>query len=213
MKSNVIILDLDDTLIATHYRQYNCINDYLISVGKKFIDYDAYLSLRRSGNLSNTSLLKTMYPDLDWVSYTAFYLKNIEAEKYLELDTLLVDKQYLADLVKKEIKLVLLSLRSDHTNSLKQLQHLGLAAFFSETYFVHHNSDTNPKINKLDKLKTDNSNIIAFCGDSIADYEAAQLLNINFVQVKTALYDLHDFEHATKYNNINQYFINILSTL
>jgi phosphoglycolate phosphatase-like HAD superfamily hydrolase len=211
MKNKVLIVDLDDTLIATHYRQYNCINDYLKSVGNKFISYTAYFDLRSANNLSNKNLLKPMYPDMDWMQYDAFYAENIEAEKYLALDTLIVEKKYLTDFVKNGIKLILLSLRTNHINSVKQLQHLGLDTFFSEIYFVHHNTLINPKISKLDDLKRENSNIIAFCGDSIADYEAAQLLTINFVQVRTALYNLPDFEHAAHYNTINQYLINILS--
>ncbi len=209
MKDNAIILDLDDTLISTHERQYRCIHDYLISAGKKFIDLDSYIDQRRNKTFSNTDLLKNLYPDLELIGFRKFYLANIEAEKYLLFDKLIVEKKYLTEITKKKIKLVLLSLRSDHRNAEIQLHKLGIGTFFSELYFEFHDLNTNPKIARLSQLNAAN-HIISFCGDSQSDYEAAQLLNINFVQVKTSLYHLPDFEQAKQYININQYFLSIL---
>lgn len=209
MKDNTIILDLDDTLISTHERQYRCIHDYLISTGIKFIDLVSYINLRRSKSLSNTDLLNSLYPDLELTGLREFYLANIEDEKYLLFDKLIVEKKHLAEITKKKIKLVLLSLRSDHRNAEIQLHKMGIGSFFSELHFEFHDFNKNPKVARLSQLNTDN-HIISFCGDSLSDYEAARFLNINFVQVKTSLYQLPDFEKAKQYININQYFLSIL---
>lgn len=209
MKDKAIILDLDDTLVSTHYRQYCCINDFLTTNGKNFIAFDDYLQQRRLNNLSNTNLIKTLKIDLDWESFGIYYLQNIEAEKYLALDELIVEKGLLSLASEMNFKLVLLSLRSNSVNSEKQLQNLGIAEFFDRIIFEKHDGILNPKMYQLKQLSSQFS-IVAFCGDSIADYEAAKQLNINFVQVKTALYQLPNFEMAIQVDNINEYFSSIL---
>ena len=90
MKDKVIILDLDDTLISTHYRQYCCIHDYLVHEGKQFISFEAYFEMRRADNLSNTNLLTTLHIELDWEAFRTYYLHNVEAENYLALNVLIV---------------------------------------------------------------------------------------------------------------------------
>ncbi len=209
MKDKAIILDLDDTLLSTHYRQYCCIHDYLVNEGKQFISFEDYFEMRRAGNLSNTNLLTTLHIELDWEAFRSYYLANIEADNYLALDELIVEKHYLAAIAEKDLKLVLLSLRANEANSLKQIHNFGIDVFFDRIYFEKHDHDTNPKLNRLQQLNTE-FDIVAFCGDSASDYEAAQQLNINFVQVKTSLYRLPDFEQARQFDNINQYFSTIL---
>lgn len=204
MKNNAIILDLDDTLISTHFRQYSCINDYLSDAGIHFISFDAYLELRRQNRFSNTQLLKSLQIEPGGENFATYYLKNIESERYLALDNLIVEKQLLADTLQKNFKLILLSLRSNHHNSLRQLQNLEIDGFFSEIFFEYHNLEINSKLSRLQQLQATN-NITAFCGDSLSDYEAAERLNINFVQVRTSLYHLQDFKHAAQFSTINQF--------
>jgi phosphoglycolate phosphatase-like HAD superfamily hydrolase len=209
MKDKAIILDLDDTLISTHYRQYCCINDFLTTNGKSFISFGDYIQQRRLHNLSNINLLKVLNIDLDWKSFNAIYLENIESKRYLTLDELIVEKAFLALAVQQGFKLVLLSLRNNPANSENQLQNLGIAGFFNEIIFEKHNDAQNPKIFHLKQL-SNQFNIVAFCGDSKPDYDAAKQLNINFVQVKTSLYQLPDFETAKQFDSINGYFSSIL---
>lgn len=209
MKDKAIILDLDDTLLSTHYRQYCCIHDYLINEAKPFLSFEEYFQKRRADNLSNTNLLKTLNIEMDWEAFRSYYLNNIESDNYLDLDKLIVEKHFLAEAGEKEFKLVLLSLRANEVNSLKQIHHLGIDVFFERIYFEKHIAGTNPKLNRLQQLNKD-FDIVAFCGDSESDYEAARQLNINFVQVKTSLYQLPDFEQSRQFDNINQYFSTIL---
>ncbi len=209
MKDKLIILDFDDTLVSTHLRQYTCIKDYLDNRKIEFTDYDNYFELRRTHNFSNAALIEHLQIDLDREDFKLFYLANIESEKYLALDEMIVDKKHLIRAVEMGYRLNLLSLRSHHENSNKQLKQLGIADLFDEIYFIHHDPLENPKVKKLKQLKDQYTNI-DFCGDAVSDYEAAQQLNINFVQVKTALYQLPNFKEAKQFNNINQYFLSIL---
>jgi phosphoglycolate phosphatase-like HAD superfamily hydrolase len=165
--------------------------------------------MRRSNNLSNTKLLTSLNIEPDWEAFRLYYLNNIEAENYLALDELIVEKHFLAEVVQKDIKLVLLSLRGNEANSQKQIQNIGIDVFFERIYFEKHDHGTNPKLKLLQHLNNE-FDIVVFCGDSASDYEAAQQLNINFVQVKTSLYRLPDFEQARQFDNINQYFSAIL---
>ncbi len=122
---------------------------------------------------------------------------------------MIADRQLLAQVKEKKYALILLSLRSNPANSLHQLQQLGLATYFNEKHFVQHQLSANPKIPLL-RLLSKSHDIIAFCSDSVSDYEAAVQLNINFVQVKTSLYELPGFEKATQFSDINQYFLSLL---
>lgn len=209
MKDSAIILDLDDTLIATHYRQYRCINDYLQGKGISFVGFEEYFHLRRTHHLSNSSLLKYLHINPHWEKFNSYYQQNIESKNYLAADTLIADRQLLAQVKEKKHALILLSLRSNPANSLHQLQQLGLATYFDEIHFVQHQLSANSKIPLL-RLLSQSHDIIAFCGDSLSDYEAAVQLNINFVQVKTSLYDLPGFEKSIQFTDINQYFLSIL---
>ncbi len=209
MKANAIVLDLDDTLLSTHYRQYACLRDYLVIEGMPFMLFEDYLKVRRLNNLSNTDLLKALQVDLDWKRFTSYYLNNIESERYLDLDELIVDKVHLSLAVQKKLTLILLSLRGNATNSLRQMGKLGIDVYFKDIYFEPHNNALNPKLGRLNQL-IKGYDIIAFCGDSVSDYEAARHLNINFVQVKTSLYALPDFEQAEHYDNINEYLSKII---
>lgn len=209
MKDKAIILDLDDTLLSTHYRQYCCINDYLIRKEKQFIAFDDYYKMRRTNNLSNSYLLRALDIDPDWESFRPYYLDNIESENYLALDKLIVEKYFLAALVEKKFRLILLSLRGNEAGSSKQIYNLGIDIFFERIYFEKHDQGNNPKLNRLKQLNKE-FDIVAFCGDSVSDYEAAHQLNINFVQVKTSLYQLPDFEQARQFADINHYFSSIL---
>ncbi|HQQ95917.1 MAG TPA: HAD hydrolase-like protein [Cyclobacteriaceae bacterium] len=204
MRSKAIVLDLDDTLLSTHYRQFACINDYLLYKGIPFILFEDYLSRRRLNNLSNTNLLKSLKIQLDWEKFTFYYMQNIESERYLDFDELIVDRELLAKALRKDITLILLSLRGNAANSMNQLKKLGLAEYFKHVYFEPHNDILNPKQGRLSQLNK-TYDIIAFCGDSIFDYEAALNLNINFAQVRTSLYQLPDFERARHYDTVNQF--------
>ncbi|HQW84118.1 MAG TPA: HAD hydrolase-like protein [Ferruginibacter sp.] len=208
MKDKAIILDLDDTLLSTHYRQYCCINNYLYGIGIDFIDYENYFQLRRLNNLSNSNLLKSLNIDPDWENFNLYYQQNIESDKYLALDSLIVDENLLASLKKKNFKFILLSLRNNPKNSINQLVNLGLKNYFDEIHFIEHHLIKNPKSVMLEQLNQ-RYNIISFCGDSTSDYEAAVQLNINFVQVKTSLYLLPDFNKAKQFTDINQYFLTL----
>lgn len=209
MKDSSIVLDLDDTLLSTHYRQYACLRDYLEIEGIPFMLFEDYLKMRRLNNLSNTNLLKAMHIRLDWERFTSYYLDNIESERYLDLDELIVDKNFLHKAVQKELTLILLSLRTNAANSLRQINKLGIDVYFKDIYFEPHSNALNPKLGRLDQLSK-RYEIIAFCGDTESDYEAARQLNINFVQVKTSLYVLPNFERAEQYDNINEFLSKIV---
>lgn len=200
---------MDDTLLSTHYRQYSCINDYLISKKIKFIPFEEYFQLRRNKNLSNTTLLRSLHLNLNWQHFNAHYLQNIETEKYLTLDELIVEKNLLRRLAEKDFTLILLSLRSNAQQASLQMQKLGIGSFFKESYFLNHSNTTNPKTEVLKSLLK-KYKIHCFCGDSNADYEAAEKLNINFVQVQTSLYQLPHFANAVIFTDINKYLLTIL---
>ena len=209
MKHKTIVLDLDDTLISTHYRQFCCIENYLALKKIDFISYEKYYHIRHHQNLSNSELLKICNANIDMNDFKQYYLANIESPEYLAFDSVIVEKEYLKRLKDKSIHLILLSLRNNEANSKEQLRLLGISQYFDEVHFVKHNALNNSKVDILKQLQKEN-NIFAFCGDSESDHKAALLAGIDFIQVKTSLYSLPDFADAAIFPDINEYFLSFV---
>src|SRR6188768_3299153 len=89
MNTNVIVFDLDDTLIDTKKRHYNIVKDFLFSYGKS-LNFEHYLEIRKSTKLSNKQIIQQYY-SLDENEFSAFWKLNIENPDYFKYDVELVD--------------------------------------------------------------------------------------------------------------------------
>lgn len=182
-----IIFDLDDTLISTSLRQYNVITDFLKSLNIDFdVSYETYNQNRYDNRITNTEFFQSIVSEpKTLIAFRKYYLSNIESLEYLNFDELIVDLKLLEQLKKKYGNLMLLSLRSNYNNSLKQLENLHLVDFFNEIHFLPH-ADINPKIEKLRTIVT-LGNQCVFIGDSEVDFTAAKMNKVDFIKVDTGL--------------------------
>jgi phosphoglycolate phosphatase-like HAD superfamily hydrolase len=203
-KADVIIFDLDETLIRTLKRQYYVIHKFLnkYSVSPKF-QFEEYCEIRKDKLYSNFQFyeLYNLDPLLN-NDFRSFFKDEIEKFENLIIDDLIIDFNVFNSF--QEINnyiFILLSLRQNHTNSFKQIEFLKLNNYFSEIIFVSHQKDKNPKTEKIIYL-SEKYNVRYFVGDSISDQEAVLNTQVQFIKVNTGLYD---FEYSgLQFDNVNQ---------
>lgn len=188
MTNQTILLDLDETLISTMYRQYLVLDAFAdkFNLSQKFT-YEEYYVTRKNNFLSNTEFFLNNGLDIELLDdFVKFYKANIESSYFLSFDTLLVDPMLLSRISKK-LNLILISLRSNEKNSCQQLKKMNLYNYFREVYFLPH-SRNNPKTSVINSLKKDYSNCF-FIGDSDTDYEAAKENGIRFEGVNSYFHE------------------------
>jgi phosphoglycolate phosphatase-like HAD superfamily hydrolase len=200
-----IVLDLDDTLINTHERHYLVYKSSILMLGEMPLSSTYYFKLRKNG-YSNLRVLNEFHKKNKNI-FNKYWINNIESTNFLKYDKIIIDLELLkATKIDKEIKLVLLSLRSNKKNALRQINNLGLKGLFDKVFFLKHDSLINPKTDILINLKKEGS-ILFFAGDSISDMQAAADSSINFIGVSTGLKPIS--EHFT-YENINEVLLKII---
>lgn len=204
-RSNIVIFDLDETLIYTFYRQYKVIESFFeIRQIKLNQNFESYLELRKEKKISNFDYFKMHLQDNKIEEdFRSYFLENIESVDFLKLDTLIVDINLLKG-YKNKINAVflILSLRTNEHNSKNQIEQLGLSSVIDNAIFLKHNKVLNPKIEALSILKK-RYNVVCFIGDSLTDLNAANETNIPFIKVNTNIFD---FEYSDKsYSTINDF--------
>jgi phosphoglycolate phosphatase-like HAD superfamily hydrolase len=210
MSRSCIVFDLDETLISTTKRHLKIFNDFFLlnSLCVKF-DSRIYLHLRKNLRLTNSEVYFKIVSDNNLFSaFRKFYLMNIENLNYLSLDSLILSKEsiiLLNGLIgKSDFKL--LSLRNDVSNSNLQLKQIGVHHLFSDVFFLPHDISFNPKTPLLVNLKSRYDRVV-FIGDALSDYEAAFKAKVEFIKVKTGLWD---FEYeGTAFDDVNEFLVKI----
>ncbi len=198
--SKMIIFDLDDTLIDTKKRHFNIISDFLqhFFAEKKLISFSEYLILRKKNCFSNFDVINFLRNEkIEKKFFENYFLQRIEQENDLKTDSEIVNFDFLKNLKQKNIKLMVLSLRSNIENAIKQVKNFQFSTFIDDFIFLKHSD--NPKTKVLSEIKGKNE-ILFYAGDSVIDYEAAIQNNISFFGVKTGFYE-YDF---SIYSDINE---------
>ena len=142
-----IIFDLDDTLIDTRKRHFVLFTEFIRKYELDLhLDFSSYLKIRKDNNYSNVGILKH-FGIAHESQFLKFWTQHIETPEFLEYDKLIVRSDLLQKLVKLNIKLYLLSLRSSPKNAHLQLNKLDISAFFSSSVFIIQ-TKINPCISK-----------------------------------------------------------------
>jgi len=190
---NCLVLDLDETLIHTQKRQFLAIKNFFEFNGIDFtLQFEEYKITRKRTKKSNLEIFRFLNSrKTNENDFQSFFSKNIESLDYLLLDELIINLELLQKIkFQKGFNLILLSLRSNYENSIKQLQNLFLYNFFDEIYFEKHSSQFNPKTSRLKQIQNKYSEI-QFIGDSKSDLEAAEEVGIDFIKVNTGIFDFN----------------------
>lgn len=180
---DLIIFDLDDTLIDTRQRHYQVYQDFLAKHSTAPLSFPAYVS-KRAGGLKNKDIIALHDAGLV-TGFEEFWRGAIESPEYLSFDREIVEAELLGELKgRTSARFVILSLRSNEQTARRQFGSLPFAFLFDEAIFTGHRPGENPKTEAINNLKT-NFDILFFAGDSDPDAEAAASCGIPFFGVAT----------------------------
>lgn len=184
IRTGVLLLDLDGTLIDNSKRLYGIYRTYLRGRGRAALPLASYWRLKRSGMPEVDIISKTDANPPDAKSYSTWKSKMAERKESLATDRLFPGtKKTLAQLKKKGFKLVLLTLRKNTTNLAWQLSHLGLAPYLDEVKLAPKGKDT--LVRRLVRRKAFADAVIV--GDAESDIRCARQCGMRAIAVTSGV--------------------------
>ena len=178
-----IFLDLDGPILEGKNRHYQCYKDIINMFGGDILDIDTYWDMKISKITRDIVLEKSNFN----ASYNEFFeewMKKIEDEKYLKLDTL---KPKVLETLKtwKDLtsNIVLVTMRQNRDFLIQQLKELEVYSNFNEII------DCPPqrKNTKYEALKDKKFNNAILIGDTEEDTNTAKMLNIKSIGITNGL--------------------------
>lgn len=175
-----IIFDLDGTLICSKKRLYELFCDL---VGNKDLSIDSYWQLKFDGN-SNQDILKNKfsYSDEKIGVFVVNWMKKIEEDYYLEMDSPIEGLHSFLQKISKKNELYICTARQSISQVEKQLKKTEILEFISKVYV------TEQSFSKVDLLT--NSDLAFnsedwFIGDTGHDINTGKQLGIKTCAVLT----------------------------
>ena len=175
----MVLFDLDGTLIDITNRFYSVYCDIMDRYNKPKLTFLEYINCRKR-HVSTKSILSKTTNIEDF--YTDFIKERngiLESERYLKLDKLYPDSYETLDKLYGNNKMILVTLRMNKINTIKQLKNLSIHSFFNKILIGNHFGDWNTK---YDLIKNYHPNIInenaIIVGDTEVDINAGKKLSI-----------------------------------
>jgi phosphoglycolate phosphatase-like HAD superfamily hydrolase len=178
-----IFLDLDGPILEGKNRHYECYKEIIETHGGDLLDLDTYWNLKRDKVTRDIILLKSNFQ----ASYDVFldsWIKNIENEKYLQLDFLKPDViETIENWKTISNKIILVTMRQNRALLLQQLQNLGVYNLLDEIIDCPPQRENT----KYEALKNKFFNKAIFIGDTEEDTKTAKMLNIKSIGITNGL--------------------------
>lgn len=190
-----IFIDLDGPILEGKYRHYNCYKDIINSFSGEAMALNEYWNMKRNKNNRKFMLEKSNFKG----SYDEFmnnWLKLIENEYYLNFDILKPNViESLLRLKRITKKLVLVTMRNNKKNLIKQLNKLKIEKIFDEVIVC----GSHLKNSKYESLKNKEFESAVIIGDTEEDTNTAKMLNIKSIGILNGL-------RSKKHLDANYYF-------
>lgn len=178
-----IFLDLDGPILEGKHRHYACYKEIVETHGGELLDIDTYWNLKRDKIKRDVVLLKSNFQ----ASYDVFFdswMKNIENEKYLELDILKPNViETLNEWKNITDKIVLVTMRQNRAFLLQQLKDLDVYSLLDEIIDCPPQRENT----KYEALKNKIFSKAIFIGDTEEDTKTAKMLNIKSIGITNGL--------------------------
>lgn len=184
-KFDCIYLDLDGPILDGKLKHYKCYKDIIDKYGGYALDIEEYWEMKRN-KINRKILLEKSNFNASYEVFFNEWLKNIELEKYLIYDILKPKVKETLGLWKNFTEnLILVTMRQNRSNLLKQLENLQIIYYFDEVI------DCNPFIenSKYQALKNKIFKDAIFVGDTEEDIKTANMLNIKCVAITNGIRD------------------------
>lgn len=172
-----VFFDLDGTLIDSRLRLYQLFQDLVSNSNLSFSDY---WDLKRN-KINHKKILTTSfgYTEKDLLIFEDKWMKKIEHEKYLELDTPFLNTTSFLNELASSHKLFVITARQFEKSTLNQIIKFGWENIFSMVLVTKQRKDKYSLI-KDNVALTPNDWIL---GDSGTDIITGKLLKINTAAV------------------------------
>lgn len=183
-----IYLDFDGTIIDSSARLYEVYKSIMLEFGVSFLAKDQYWDLKRERQPYNFILSKTA-KELYAPEYMKRFLNRVESMEFLKFDRLFEGALKTLSGLKKNNRLVLVTLRRSKENLYQELKTLGIFAIFDDI-FADFREGANSwevaasSVRKDHKFTKDNSVIV---GDTEDTALAAKELGISSFLVTSGI--------------------------
>jgi len=183
---NVIFTDLDGTILDTVDRHYNCYYDIIIRKNAVPLCKEEYWQLKRK-KIKRTVLLEKSGWNLPYEDFYNDWLDLIETENYLEFDRLSEETKSNLFKIKKNYRIILVTMRRFKTNLINQLIKLKILDVFEDVIVTDPFVQGSKYIKLLETdIEFDKAIVI---GDTEEDMYLAKGLLLPFVAITSGLRD------------------------
>lgn len=181
-----IVFDFDGTLIDISTRDYQVYIDVLKELKKQPIPFEIYWEKRRKKeNIKDILALSEVLNEDEIDVFLRQREYRIDSKKYLLLDKLFDDVQVVLSKLKEVYSLYLVTSRYRKTETLEQIDNLGIAHYFDRIYVVG-----------LGKYETfcQIPNLMYVIGDTENDIIPAKKMGVFSVAITTGIRSTHFLE-------------------
>lgn len=190
MKYNVIIFDLDGTILDDQQRHYECYKDIVSEYGGKCVNINDYWKMKRN-KVGREELLDRTGFEGSAQQFLDSWILKIEDTKYLKYQRVKAGVCNVLDYIKHEKGTILLMTMRKNKNILyKQISELGLLHYFDDIII-------GKSIDLLDE-KTVNEKNVLVVGDTEDDMILAHSISADFLAVTSGI-------RSEKYLKANYY--------
>jgi phosphoglycolate phosphatase len=174
-----LALDLDGTLVDARARQVAVASHVLGEMGEAALEEDLFWALKRAGATTERALVKLGYPLRAAADIADSWRKEIEADRWLELDDALPGVlRVLQELRSRGVTITVLTARQRAEGAARSLEGAGLADLVDELHVVDPARAVAAKADLLARHVH-----VGFVGDTASDGEAAAAAGVPFVAV------------------------------
>lgn len=195
MKKIEVVLDFDGTIVDIYERYYRIFKEfYKIDISK-----EQYIKLKKIYP-NDKDLIKFLELDIEsFERYKKIKAEKLENEEYLKLDTLIISKKQLFEILQNR-EYIVLTIRKEKSRLYKQLKWLNLEEIEDRTIVL---SPKNKFIKREYILENREkfSKYLTCIGDSETDLEIGKIKNVKIYHVNSGLRDSENLKK--EYNFIS----------
>lgn len=182
------LVDLDGTIVNPYRR----LHGLFVKLSGSSISFEEYISCKKEGLLMNDMLELCRVPRDEWGNFKKNWLKNVELQKWLEIDTLYDGADDFLKNLSVRFNVALWTNRQNKRNLIWQLKRLGIYELFTEI-MVSEN-----RYSKAELVSgTKNIDSAIAIGDAEEDKKAAEEYGLSFFCVERFVdkQDYNKLEH------------------
>lgn len=188
-KRGIIFFDLDGTILDVSERVYCLYRKILKDRQKKYLSKRDYIKLKRQKEGNDVILAKTGAEDF-LENFNKRWQEDVEKEEFLSFDRVLPGTRRALEEIKKQYKLVLVTLRDNPKNLRWELKEKKIDKVFDDVLIESGRDVKDKYLIKRDLInKYNGKNKLCIIGDTETDIIAGKKLGIETLAVASGMRD------------------------